>query len=256
VSEVQRKILIVDNEPLVVEELAEFLEGQGFKCLCSVRAGEALRLFHENPNIDIVLSDFRMPDMSGLELVEMLNSTTAKERIFETILFTGNADKEDVIAALRAGVADYYQKPLDLVQLLDGIKRLEEKLEKRHAQLKIRPINDKLRKLSTLLEEIYEGMDQVAEDAADHKGQNQQPEADNGIAVEGVSKLSPRQTDVAKLIVKGLTNYQIACELGISENTVKLYVSQILRATSLNNRTQLAMVLGGRQKGDLNILLR
>lgn len=56
-------------------------------------------------------------------------------------------------------------------------------------------------------------------------------------------KLSPRQLEVAKLVSKGKTNYQIACELGITENTVKLYVSQVLRLTHMHNRTQLALAL-------------
>jgi DNA-binding NarL/FixJ family response regulator len=63
----------------------------------------------------------------------------------------------------------------------------------------------------------------------------------------GFDKLSPRQVDVANHIAKGMTNYQISCELGISENTVKLYVSQVLRATGKNNRTQLALALGQQQ---------
>ena len=46
-------------------------------------------------------------------------------------------------------------------------------------------------------------------------------------------QLSPRQLDVAKLVSKGQTNYQIACDLGITENTVKLYVSQVLRLTHM-----------------------
>ena len=55
-------------------------------------------------------------------------------------------------------------------------------------------------------------------------------------------QLSPRQLDVAKLVGKGQTNYQIACDLGITENTVKLYVSQVLRLTHMNNRTQFGHV--------------
>lgn len=66
-------------------------------------------------------------------------------------------------------------------------------------------------------------------------------------------QLSPRQLDVARLVGKGQTNYQIACELGITENTVKLYVSQVLRLTHMHNRTQLALALSpgssaGRQR--------
>ena len=48
---------------------------------------------------------------------------------------------------------------------------------------------------------------------------------------------------------KGQTNYQIACELGITENTVKLYVSQVLRLTHMHNRTQLALALSPNSSG-------
>src|SRR5690606_22848409 len=61
--------------------------------------------------------------------------------------------------------------------------------------------------------------------------------------------LSPRQLDVARLVAKGQTNYQIACELGITENTVKLYVSQVLRLTHMHNRTQLALALSPNHAG-------
>ncbi|WP_246886786.1 helix-turn-helix domain-containing protein, partial [Pseudomonas chlororaphis] len=63
------------------------------------------------------------------------------------------------------------------------------------------------------------------------------------------SQLSPRQLDVARLVGKGQTNYQIACELGITENTVKLYVSQVLRLTHMHNRTQLALALAPSNSG-------
>jgi len=67
------------------------------------------------------------------------------------------------------------------------------------------------------------------------------------------NQLSLRQLEVARLVGKGQTNYQIACELGITENTVKLYVSQVLRLAHMHNRTQLALALspsssGGRQR--------
>jgi DNA-binding NarL/FixJ family response regulator len=64
-----------------------------------------------------------------------------------------------------------------------------------------------------------------------------------------LNQLSPRQLEVARLVGKGHTNYQIACELGITENTVKLYVSQVLRLTHMHNRTQLALALTPRTSG-------
>src|SRR5690606_36213281 len=79
---------------------------------------------------------------------------------------------------------------------------------------------------------------------------HQNPEeraATQSVQVPGLASLSPRQLEVAQLIARGMTNYQISCELGISENTVKLYVSQVLRATNMHNRTMLALAMGGRR---------
>ena len=53
------KILVVDNEPLVVEELVEFLVARGFQCVGSIGPKDALECFRNMPEIDIVLSDFQ-----------------------------------------------------------------------------------------------------------------------------------------------------------------------------------------------------
>jgi DNA-binding NarL/FixJ family response regulator len=251
-KQLNHKILVVDNEPLVVEELVEFLVSQGFLCVDAVGAHDALIQFTANPDIVLVLSDFRMPEMNGIQLLEALRSTVGSERIFETIIFTGDADKGDVIDALRAGVADYFQKPLDLKLLVEGITRVLAKIERRQAESRIRTLSQSLKILSNSL-------NQICNDGADASADMRIPvvpmiptmkemaEANSmqsmGSDIE--DKLSPRQKEVANLIGKGLTNYQIACDLGISENTVKIYVSQILRIYNLRNRTQLALMLEG-----------
>jgi len=241
-ASIQHKILVVDNEAFVVEELVEFLHNQGFSCLGCTSPQEALTCFMENPEIDIVLSDFRMPQLNGVQLVEQLRLQANPGRVFEAIIFTGNAETNDVIAALRADVADYYQKPLDLKQLLLGLDRVIARIEKRGAESKIKTLSQNLRMLSSSLSEICNGIAPVDTDTrvavgVDDKGGSQSNDKDPS------AKLSPRQRDVAKLLAQGLTNYSIACELGISENTVKIYVSQILRIFKLSNRTQLALVL-------------
>jgi CheY-like chemotaxis protein len=61
-------ILVVDDDSDVRELMAEFLEGAGFTVLSAMGGYEALRLLHERPDISLLLTDIRMPDMSGLEL--------------------------------------------------------------------------------------------------------------------------------------------------------------------------------------------
>lgn len=234
------KVLIVDNEHFIVEELVELFESNGIECVGCVSATDALRQFHADERIGLVLSDYRMPEMHGIQLITLLRDS-ARSRVFESILFTGDAEKDDVIAALRAGVSDYYQKPLDLDALLEGVKRLQAVVQQRAAAQKMEAISDRIGKLADSLLELKEGVEQLGQPVSEERT------IPRGISIPELVKLSPRQLEVAELIAKGLTNYQIACELGISENTVKLYVSQVLRATNMHNRTMLALALGGRK---------
>ncbi len=63
-----------------------------------------------------------MPGLDGIQMVQELQRLSGKRPPSEAIMLTGQADKQDVIKALRAGVADYYQKPIDLGELLEGVQ--------------------------------------------------------------------------------------------------------------------------------------
>src|SRR5690606_37541600 len=134
-------------------ELVEFLVSQGFACVAAHGPHDAVSKFMANQDVVLVLSDFRMPEMNGVQLFEALRSA-AGERVFETIIFTGDADKGDVIDALRAGVSDYFQKPLDLKLLVDGIGRVLAKIERRQAESKIRTLSQSLKIPTNSLSQI------------------------------------------------------------------------------------------------------
>ena len=237
------KVLVVDDEPFIVEELVEFFESAGLHCTGCTSSSEAVRIFHEDDHISIILSDYRMPEVNGIQLIEMLNRSKRKERVLGSILFTGDADKEDIVAALRAGISDYYSKPLDLDALLDGVKKLQQTLVRQRKVLSAQLITDQLSEMTSTLLDLQAGVDKwnIGQDTVDSAGEKVSHQQ---VAVPGLSLLSPRQVEVAQLIGQGMTNYQIACELGISENTVKLYVSQVLKATNMPSRTKLAIALG------------
>ncbi|KPW62234.1 response regulator transcription factor [Pseudomonas cannabina] len=251
------KVLVVDDQPLVVEELSEYLESNDFHCVRCHSSLEAIEQFSHDSSIGIVLCDLEMPGMNGIEMVEAMKQIGGKTHLFEAIMLTGRAEKKDVIKALRAGIADYYQKPVDLQDLLEGVKlqliALDER-QKNRKQLGL--LNEKLQHLAASIDDLYQNLDNTrtpppAEPKARNVAQGNTP------VTMALAKLSPRQVDVAKLVSTGLTNYQIACELGITENTVKLYVSQVLRLTHMHNRTQLALAFSpsksaGRQRATEN----
>ena len=237
------KVLVVDDQPMIVEELAEFLESSGYNCIPCHSSKQALEQFRADPAIGIVLCDLDMPELNGIELVEAMQQIAGKRRVFEAIMLTGRADKQDVIKALRAGIADYYQKPVDLEDVLQGIQRQEAVLQERQKNYQqLGNLNEKLQFLAASIDDLYQDVDRVQRPLlAEAAGQvSSEPGLDTSALF---APLSPRQQDVARLVAKGQTNYQIGCELGITENTVKLYVSQVLRLTHMHNRTQLALAL-------------
>lgn len=235
------KVLVVDDQPLIVEELCEFLESSGFRCVPCESSQQALKRFSEDTEIGLVLCDLHMPGMDGIELVQTLQKMAGRQRVFEAIMLTGRADKQDVIKALRAGISDYYQKPIDLAQLLEGLQRQEAALQERKNELQLGNLNQKLQFLTESINDLYQDLDKVRRSPASEAASTQEAAV---VEIPPIfNQLSPRQLDVARLVGKGQTNYQIACELGITENTVKLYVSQVLRLTHMHNRTQLALAL-------------
>lgn len=246
------KVLVVDDQPLIVEELNEFLQSSGYDCVPCYSSRDALEKFRNDPAIGIVLCDLDMPELNGVQLVEAMKEVAGKRRIFEAIMLTGRADKQDVIKALRAGVADYYQKPVNLDEVLEGIQRQEAALQERQKSYhQLGNLNEKLQFLAASIDDLYQDLDRVRRPSLAMRGDEDEANAEMDLSTL-FAPLSPRQQDVARLVAQGKTNYQIGCELGITENTVKLYVSQVLRLTHMHNRTQLALAMSpngaGRQR--------
>ncbi|MNU86066.1 Phosphate regulon transcriptional regulatory protein PhoB [compost metagenome] len=245
------KILVVDDQPTVVEELCEFLESNGYRCVPCESGHQAIERFNDDTDIGLVLCDLHMPGLDGIQLVQELQRLSGKHRAFEAIMLTGQADKQDVIKALRAGIADYYQKPIDLHELLEGLQRQEVALHERQKTLQLGHLNQKLQYLSESIDDLYQDLDKVRRTPYSSASTDDGDVSDvDRVEMPAIfNQLSPRQLDVARLVGKGQTNYQIACELGITENTVKLYVSQVLRLTHMHNRTQLALALSPSSSG-------
>ncbi|MND23397.1 Transcriptional regulatory protein FixJ [compost metagenome] len=236
------KVLVVDDQPVIVEQLCEFLETKGYVCVPAHSTDEAIERYMADPAIGLLICDLHMPERDGIELMRALKQIDGSQRMFEAIMLTGRAEKQDVIRALREGFADYYQKPVELDELLEGVRRQEEALLERQRNFHdLGGLNQRLQDLAESIDELYQDLEK-ARGQGTHRRATDVEESESELPA-AFEKLSPRQLEVARLVGKGKTNYQIACELGITENTVKLYVSQVLRLTHMHNRTQLALAL-------------
>ncbi|WP_448679446.1 response regulator transcription factor [Pseudomonas nicosulfuronedens] len=257
-------VLVIDDEPQVTSELSELLENSGYRCAISDSKDSALQKFRDDASIGLVICDLGLGRDNGIRVVEALKEIAGSARFFETIILTGQQGSQEVIEAMRVGVADYYQKPVAPMDLLKGLERLESRLHERiRSQLSLSHVNQRLEYLAESLNSISRDIHKIKYEVHGGGGQPASSGALKQEQAEPVAstapsnaeqmtpvvnnplfnKLSPRQQAVARLVSKGLTNYQIAYDLGITENTVKLYVSQVLRLMHMHNRTQLALAI-------------
>jgi len=122
---VQRHLLIVDDEPVIIQILRAVFEDEDHRLSCVATGTDALRVIEEQ-GCDLLLTDKNLPDMSGLEL---LRAVKAKDPLSEVIIVTGYASLDTAISALELDAFDYLLKPLNNV--FDIKKKVRRALDKR-----------------------------------------------------------------------------------------------------------------------------
>ncbi len=106
-------ILIVDDEPDILETLPDVLHKWGHRTFVARNGAEGVQLFGEH-HIDFVITDMKMPEMDG---VELLHHILQKDSGAMVIFLTGYPSLDTAITALRSGAYDYLVKPVNLDEL-------------------------------------------------------------------------------------------------------------------------------------------
>ncbi len=125
------KILIVDDEPDIVEEVVEQLEDEGLECVSAGNSADAMNLVQTDKNIGIIITDIRMPGMDGLEMARRLNEEYRDSRDLFIIVVTGHAGMKEAIEALQLGAEDFLTKPISPDHLLHSVRRASEMIHLR-----------------------------------------------------------------------------------------------------------------------------
>src|SRR5687767_1285267 len=112
-------ILFVDDEPAIGLILRDTLERLGHQATGATNVPEALAAL-EKTEIDLIISDFRMPGLSGLDFLELLRDDG---RDIPLIMLTGHATIEPAVAAIKAGASDYITKPVQVEQLEHAVNQ-------------------------------------------------------------------------------------------------------------------------------------
>jgi DNA-binding NtrC family response regulator len=128
------RILVVDDEKEILVLLEDLLSMEGYKVELASNAQEALQKYQKE-EINVVISDIIMPEMSGLELLKKLKEINEDA---DVIMITGSTLIENAVEALKNGAEDYFTKPLSNIQILKVVERLYQnrKLEQRNEILK------------------------------------------------------------------------------------------------------------------------
>ena len=110
------KILIAEDDSVSLLILRRAVEKLGHECLTAENGREAWRIYKENPEVDVVISDWMMPEVDGLELCHRIRAEE-RERYTYFIFLTALGGKEHLFEGLEAGADDYLSKPLDREEL-------------------------------------------------------------------------------------------------------------------------------------------
>ena len=119
------KILIVDDEEIIVRLLSMSLRSDGYETLAAYSGEQGLEVFKsESP--DIVVTDIKMPGMDGLELLKKIKEIDAEK---EVIIVTGHGDIDSTITALQYGASDFINKPVRDESLAIALDRAKAKID-------------------------------------------------------------------------------------------------------------------------------
>lgn len=197
------RILIADDHALFRESLRSLLEARGFEVVAEARNGREAVEYSHRFRPDVVLMDLSMPEVDGLAATQLL---VAELPAVKVVILTASDEDQNLFEAVRLGAQGYLLKNLEAEEFfsrLEALKRGEPALTPALARRLLREFS---------------------------RSRREDPSRD---------PLTEREQEVLQCLVDGLTsNRALAERLGVSENTVKFHIRNILEKLHLNNRAQ------------------
>lgn len=198
------RIVLVDDHALVRDGIASLVGAWGHEVVGQAATGlEALDLV-DRVVPDLVLMDVRLPEVSGIETTRRIKERHPQLPI---VMLTASDEEDDLFEAIKAGAQGYLLKDLEATQLRGMLSAVE------RGEAAITPATAR-----RILAEFQSG----------------------GRSEPDVERLTERELDVVRLVTEGLRDKEIADRLGISQNTAKYHLRNVLGKLHAGSRTELA----------------
>lgn len=206
------RVVLTDDHPIVLHGLERLFGSQpAFQVVASCSGGDAALAAVRSQPVDVLVLDLRMPGRSGLDV---LRAMAAEQIACRTVLLTAAVNDDDVVRAVRLGVAGVVLKESPPERLLECVQRVhggEQWIDR---------------------ELVTRAFDRVATRAS--------------ASSELEKVLTPRETEIVRMIGHGLRNKVIADRLSISEGTVKIHLHNIYEKLGVDGRLELVLLAQGK----------
>jgi DNA-binding NarL/FixJ family response regulator len=198
-----RRVLVCDDHPIFCDAISTCLDAAVPGCVIGVctTAGQVLERLAEPDPWDLVVLDLALPDAFGLDALLRVRRHAPQARV---AVLSAHEGRDIGQRALQAGAIAFLPKSTERGELVRTLSGLLGVLEAKSARI-VPP-----------------------------RGAG----TDSSWVHEAIAGLSPRQTQVLRLLIRGLPNKEICAELGLSENTIKIHIGAVLRAMRARNRTE------------------
>jgi DNA-binding NarL/FixJ family response regulator len=208
------RVLLVDDHPLYLEGLRRMLAARGLQVVGE--ANDGLEALEQARTLrpDLILMDVQMPRCDGIEATRRIKAELPEIKI---VMLTMTAEGDTLFEALKSGASGYLLKSLNGSQFFSLLNKAM------WGETVLSP------DLATRM------LTEFADRDTHPRATDQDPAPEEKALV-----LTARQRQVLELVAQGLTNKEIAQELGVSDNTIKYHVSQILERLHLTSRYELA----------------
>jgi DNA-binding NarL/FixJ family response regulator len=200
-------VMVVDDHPIWREGVARDLTERGLDVVATAPDADAAVRIAKAVRPQVVLMDLNLGEKSGVQAIEGILDALPETRI---LVLSASGEHTDVLEAVKAGAAGYLVKSASAEELLAAVQRTADGF----------PVFTP--GLAGLVLGEYRRLA-----GADRSG-------------PAVPALTDRETEVLRLVAKGLTARQIGERLGVSHRTVETHVQSTLRKLHLHNRVQLA----------------